>query len=146
SLVFAITHKALVYASTSGLEDAWQLMRGALGTVDGLPHKSVARVAAYTRMGQLGVQLYDLERARRYLKKAEDSVDDGLPPNRHYVILNHAMAQLCLSAQDYQTARHYTQKAYDLNLQVEGEGGALMVNIWQTSYFTSYYNGDYNQA
>lgn len=146
SLVFAISHKALVYASKFGLEDARQLMDGAIGMVDRLPNSSVARVAAYTRMGQLGVQFYHLEEARCYFRKAEESIDQRQSPNRHYVILYHAMGQLYLSAQQYELADEYARRAYAMNLEVEGKDGALMANIWQTRYYVSYYRGDYNRA
>lgn len=146
SLVFAIAHKVLVYVSKFGLAEARQLMVGAMPAVDRLPKKSVARVAAYTRMGQLGVQRYDLPEARRYFKKAEESIANGQPANRHYVILYHAMAQLHLSAQQYQSAQENALKAYGMNLGVEGKDGALMANIWQTRYYVNYYRGDYNHA
>ena len=146
SLVFAITHKALVYASKFGLVDAQRLMREAMGVVNGLPSKSVAQVAAYTRMGQLGIQLYNLEEARRYFKKAEDSIAKQQPANRYYVILYHAISQLHLSADQYRLAHDYAEKAYKMNLQVEGKDGTLMANIWQTRYYINYYGGDYQQA
>lgn len=146
SLVFAITHKALIYASKFGLQDARQLMDKAMGLVSKLQGNSVARVAAYTRIGQLGVQMYHLEEARQYFKKAEKAIDQHQPANRNYVILYHATGQLYLSAQQYQLAHDYAQKAYEMNLQVEGADGALMANIWQTRYYINYFRGDYNQA
>ncbi len=146
SLVLAFTHKALVYAGKFGLVAAQQLMDSIMPAVARLPGGSVARVAAYTRMGQLAVQRYELSQARRYFKKAEESVVEAQPANRHYVILYHAIAQLHLAAQQYERAQHYALKAYRMNLQVEGRDGALMANIWQTRYYVSYYRGDYNQA
>ncbi len=146
SLVFAITHKALVYVSKFGLAAARRLMDGAMAVVDRLPMQSVARVAAYTRLGQLDVQRYDLSEARRYFRKAEGSMVNGQPANRHYVILYHAMAQLHLSAQHYQLAQEYALKAYEMNLEVEGRDGALMANIWQTRYYVNYYQGHHDEA
>ncbi len=146
SLVFAFSHKALIYASKFGLSEAQQLMEEVMGLVNILPDKSMGRVVAYTRMGQLGVQLYDLEEARRHFKRAEEAIDSRKPPNKYYVILYHAIGQMHLSSEQYRQAQDYAQKAYELNLHVEGKDGALMANIWQTRYFISYYDGDYNQA
>jgi CHAT domain-containing protein len=146
SLVFAFSHKALIYASTFGLSEAQQLMEEVMGLVNTLPDKSVGRVAAYTRLGQLRVQLYDLEAARQHFEKAEKAIDSRKPPNKYYVILYHAIGQMQLSSEHYRQAQDYAQKAYELNLHVEGKDGALMANIWQTRYFISYYDGDYNQA
>ncbi len=146
SLVFAFAHKALILVSKSGLADAQQLMDDAMEVVDRLPHKSVAKVAAYTRIGQLSVQMYDLASAAHYFGKAEEAMDNKQSANRHYVILNHSLAQLYLSKQQYGLADNYAKKAYEINLEVEGKEGALMANIWQTRYFISFYEGDYDQA
>ncbi len=146
SLVFALSHKALVMVSKEGLQQGRQFMEKAMSLVEALPEKSLARVAAYSRIGQICVQQYQLSEAQYYFNKAEQAIHQQKPVNRHYVILYHAIAQLSLTRQQYRLAQDHIKKAYATNLEVEGKDGALMANIWQTRYFISFYNGDYNQA
>ncbi len=146
SLVFAFVHKAMVIASKEGLQQGRQLMEDKMSLVERLPKKSLARVAAYNRIGQICVQQYQLKDAQYYFKKAEQTIDKRKPVNRHYVILYHAMAQLYLTKQEYRLAHEYVSKAYEMNVGVEGKDGTLMANIWQTRYFISFHDGDYTQA
>lgn len=146
SLIFALAHKALLTVSTEGLEPARKLMEKTLPLAEKLPQKSLARVSAYNRIGQICVQNYRLEEAQHYFAKAEQAIDKQKPPNNHYVILYHAIAQLYLTKQEYRIADTHIKRAYEMNLEVEGKDGALMANIWQSRYFISFYNGDYAQA
>lgn len=146
SLVFAIAHKARVLVDNEGLKEAGELMEGNMPMIEQLPPKSIARVAAYNRIGQIRSYQYMLEEAGRWFDKAMEAMDPAQPTNKHYVALYNGISQLYLTKQQYSLADDYIKKAYQMNLEVEGRDGALMVNIWQMRYFTSYYKRDYNQA
>ena len=111
-----------------------------------LPRKSSARVAAYSRMGQLLTQQYDFKQAADYFRQAEAAVDASVTPNRHYALLYNYIAVMYLTQEDFVPAKRYIQRAYDANLAVEGKDGIDMSMILQVRYYISRYSEDYQQA
>ena len=146
SLVYAYVHQALVVWTQTGLDEAVEVTRTAIAVAETLPLKSVARVAAYSRMGQLVTQQYDFKQAAEYFRRAERAVNPAEPPNRHYALLYNYIAVMYLTLEDYVPAKRYVQRAYDTNLAVEGRDGRDMTMILQVRYFISRYREDYQQA
>ncbi|WP_353125474.1 CHAT domain-containing tetratricopeptide repeat protein [Parapedobacter pyrenivorans] len=146
SLVFSYVQQALVVWTQTGLEEAVDVMDIAVGVARKLPLKSVARVAAYSRMGQLLTQQYDFKAAANYFDRAEAAVESSKPPNRHYVLLYNYIAVMHLTLDDFVPAMRYVQRAYDMNAALEGKDGIDMPMILQVRYYISRYSEDYQQA
>jgi len=146
SLVFAYVQQALVVWTRTGLEEALHVMETAVSAAEKLPRKSVARVAAYSRTGQLLTQRYDFKGAADYFRKAEAAVESSRPPNRHYVLLYNYIAVMYLTLEDFAPAKRYAKRAYDMNVALEGKEGVDMPIILQTLYYISRYSEDYEQA
>ncbi len=146
SLVFAYVQKALLAWTERSLEEAFRVMDTALFVADKLPHHSVARVAAHSRMGQLYTQRYAFDTAKKYFSKAEAAIDPSQPANRHHVLLYNHIAVMYLMAEDFEPARRYAQRAYELNVSLEGKDGKDMPILLQTRYLISRYTEDFEQA
>ncbi|SEK17817.1 CHAT domain-containing tetratricopeptide repeat protein [Parapedobacter koreensis] len=146
SLVFAYVQQALITWSQHGLEEALRLTDTAVAIAEQLPRSHAAVVAAYGRMGQLLTQQYAFEAAARYFSKAEAVMDAKRAPSRHDVLLYNYIAIRHLMLEGYEPAKQYAQRAYTLNLQLEGINGWDMPSILQTRYFISRYSEDYEQA
>lgn len=146
SLVFTYVQQALVVWTQRGLDNAIRFMDTVVAVAEKLPERHVARVATFSRMGQLLTQQYAFDTAARYFRKAEEALAPSQAPNRHYVLLNNQLAVFYLSKDDYTSAERYAQRAYDMNLAVEGKDGRDMVMIWQTRYLISHYSDRFEQA
>lgn len=146
SLVFAYVQKVLVTWDVEGLDAAFQLVDSARRIVQKLPEKHVARVAVYSRLGQLHLQRHELVAAKTWFRWAEDAMDEATPPNRHYMLLDNYIAVLHLTNEDYRAAKRYADCAYEMNLLLEGENGVSMAIVLQTRYLISRYSEDYEQA
>lgn len=146
SLGLSYAYHALILVHREGTKQALRFIRNRQSVIDNLPENSVARLAVYNRLGQIYVQLYEFEKAAQYFRKAEQLIRKGINAGRHGVILYLSMAQMYLSQQKYALARQQLDKAYQLNLSVEGRDGLLMSNIWQTRYYLHYFNREYQKA
>ncbi|RYF87171.1 MAG: tetratricopeptide repeat protein, partial [Chitinophagaceae bacterium] len=140
SLVLAYAQKALLQWETDGLQKGFAVIDTAISLATHLAPKSIGRVAAYSRLGQLYVQQSDLKRAGIQFGKAEMAVDRNQKPNRHYVMLYNQIALMHLMAERYPLAKQYAEQAYALNLKFEGRNGTLMPGIVQTLFFVSNYS------
>ncbi|RYY38066.1 MAG: CHAT domain-containing protein [Sphingobacteriaceae bacterium] len=146
SLVLAYAHKALLRWETDGLQKGFDVIDTAITLAVNLPPKSVGRVAAYSRLGQLFVQQSDLKSAAVQFEKAERAVDREQPTNRHYILLYNQIALMHLMTERYPLARKYAEQAYALNLRFEGKDGTLMPGIVQTLFFVSNYSDRLQEA
>lgn len=146
SLVLAYAQKALVEWDLNDINKGFTVIDSAIRLVQGLPPKSIARVAAYSRLGQLYVQQFELKEASRNFKMAEKAVDSSLPPNKHSIMLFNQMAIMHLMGEQYSDAKRYAEKSYALNVQFEGKNGALMPGIVQSLFFIAHYSDDLQQA
>lgn len=146
SLVFAYVQKVLVVWTQISLEEAFRVMDTTLLIAEKLSHKSVARVAAHSRMGQLYTQQYAFDQAKKHFSKAEVAIDPLQRPNRHYMLLYNHIAAMYLMAEDYEPAKRYAQRAYDMNVRLEGKEGKDMAIVLQTRYLISRYSEDFEQA
>ncbi|MGV8878126.1 MAG: CHAT domain-containing protein [Sphingobacteriaceae bacterium] len=146
SLVFAYVQKALVDWDLHGIKAAFTVIDSAIHLTGHLTPKSIARVAAYSRLGQLYAQQFELKQAARNFDIAEKAVDSKQPANRHYVILFNQIAIMHLMAEQYPNAKKYAEKAYALNIKYEGKDGSLMPNVVQARFFISHYSDDLQQA
>lgn len=146
SLIIAKVQKVLAVWDNNGLDSAFRLMDSALLLAETLPEKSVARVAAYSRMGQLFVQRRALDEADKYFQKAQAAINEKEPPNQHYVLLNNYIAVKNMLLGDFTTARKYANDAYQMNLSLEGKNGFTMITIVQTRYFINNYDENYEAA
>lgn len=146
SLVFAYTQKVLIEWEINGLEKAIEMMDTVIRLAARLAPKSIARVAAYSRMGQLFVQQFEFKKAASSFKIAEAAVDKWLPANKHYVMLYNQIAVMNVMAERYPAAKEYAELSYHLNTQLEGKDGAAMTGIVQTLFFASHYSDDLQAA
>ena len=146
SLVLAYTQKALVAWEVNGVENGIKVIDTAISLTARLAPKSVARVAAYSRLGQLYVQQMEFKKAAAQFAIAEKEVDNGQLPNKHYVMLFNQTAIMHLQMEHYTLAQKYAQQAYALNLRVEGKDGRSMTAIVQSLFFISNYSDHLSEA
>jgi CHAT domain-containing protein/tetratricopeptide (TPR) repeat protein len=146
SLVLAKVQKVLVVWHNNGLDSAFSLMDTILTLAETLPPKSVARVAAYSRMGQLFIQQHELDEADKYFVKGLAAINENEPPNRHYILLYNYIAVKNLLLGEYATARKYADDAYNMNLALEGKDGFTMSTLVQTRYYINSYDEKYEAA
>src|SRR5690606_15491674 len=146
SLVYAYVHRALIVWTRTGLDEALEVTRAAVRMAEKLPKRSVARVTAYSRMGQVLTQRYDFKRAADYFHRAETAVDASEAPNRHYALLYNYIDVMYLALEDFEPAKRYSQRAYDMNVMLEGKDRINMPMILQVRYHISRYSEDYEQA
>ncbi len=146
SVVLALVQKALVVWDQQGLDATFRLMDSTHTLAHKLPEKSVARVASYSRMGQLHLQKREFDKSRLFFNKAEQSIDVSLAPNKHYVLLYNYIAGMLLLENDFSGAFSYVQRAYNMNLPLEGKDGITMVMLLQTRFLINSYSEQYNAA
>lgn len=144
SLVLSQVQKALVIWDLQSLDDALRLMDTTLQWVDRLPARHPARVAAYSRIGQLYMYRFEFPQATAFFRKAEQAA--GPEPDPHTVVLHNHIAVMHNMQENYPLAKQHADRAYAMNLQLEGKDGPTMSMLLQTRFFISRYSEDFDQA
>ncbi|MCK7554723.1 tetratricopeptide repeat protein [Chitinophaga sedimenti] len=146
SLVLAYTQQALITWDAKSAEAALKIMDTAIRLSKQLPAQHVATVAAFSRAGQIYVQQQDFNKAATLLQFAAQAVPERDTMNRHIVFLYNNTAILYLMQDEYDKARPWAQRAYQLNLKLQGKDGQDMPSLLQTNYYISQYSEQYQQA
>lgn len=144
SIVLSRVQKALIIWEVEGLDAAFRSMDSTLKMAEQLPVRHAGRVAAYSRMGQLHMYRHEFRSAVDFFYHAENAIAQQKDP--HTVALYNHMAVMSLMQEDYPSARRHIDRAYALNMEVEGPDGATMPMILQTRFFISRYSEDFKQA
>lgn len=119
-------------------------MENSLPWVDQLPVRHPARVAAYSRIGQLHMYRHEFLQATGFFRKAEQATGDR--PDMHSAVLHNHIAVMYLMQENYALAKRHADQAYSINLQLEGKDGPTMSMLLQTQFFISRYSDDFAQA
>lgn len=146
SLVLSYVQQALISWDAVSADRAMLVVDTAKKLLKQLPAKSLAAVAVYNRAGQILNQQQDLSKAGAYLKQALQAVPFPDTVNRHVVALYNNTAIHYLMQDDYDQARPWAKRAYQLNLKLQGPDGADMPGVLQTIYYISQYSEQYQQA
>ncbi|MGN6416547.1 MAG: CHAT domain-containing protein [Pseudobacter sp.] len=146
SLVLAYAQQALISWDAVSAAQAVLVLDTAMKLLKQLPAKSQAAVAVYSRAGQILNQQQEFSKASAYLKKAMQAVPFPDTVNRHVVALYNNTAIHYLMQDHYDQARSWADRAYQLNLKLQGADGADMPGVLQTNYYISQYSEHYQQA
>lgn len=146
SLVFSYSHKALIVWDASGAADALQILDTALKLCDKLPQKSLSRVSAYSRAGQIYTHQQIFDKANNYLQRAEKSIPHNDTLNKPVAFLYNNIALMHLMREAYDAAMLYAQRSYRLNTALQGKDGTDMPSILQTIYHIQQYGEQYEEA
>jgi CHAT domain-containing protein len=145
SVVFSYAQKALVVWDVQSPVDALRVIDTGIVFTNKLPAKHLARVAIYSRKGQVQNQQQAFATAAALFRIAMNAIpSDTL--NRHVYFLYNNIAQMYLMQERYAEAGQFAKRAYAINLAVQGKDGIDMPAVLQTLYYISQYGENYNQA